>query len=339
MVDKVLVTGVSGFLGGHIAVELLRQGYAVRGSVRDTAKSDRIRASLAAAGADVTHLELCALDLLKDNGWSDALAGCRYLLHVASPFVLTMPKDESVLLRPAIEGARRAVQAALDGGVERIVLTSSLAAIDGGRQRYDRPLGPADWTDVNGPHVTAYAKSKTLAEREAWAMAERASRAGALAVINPGTIIGPLLDRDPGTSAVIIQRMLRGDMPMLPDLILPWVDVRDVAAAHAAAMTSPQAAGKRTIVTNAALPLAAIADILRSRLGPQAARVPTRRMPGWMASLMTLFDRSLRDGKTYLGIRREYDASSGSALLGRPLRATDDAVEATARSLLEMGLV
>lgn len=339
MIDKVLVTGVSGFLGAHVALELLRQGYAVRGSVRNMAKSNWVSESLAAAGADVTRFEVCTLDLLKDDGWSDALAGCRYLLHVASPFVLTMPKDESVLLRPAVEGTSRAVQAALDGGVERIVLTSSVAAIDGGRRHYDRPLGPADWTDVNGPNVTAYTKSKTLAEHKAWAMMGRAARPEALAVINPGTIIGPLLNRDPGASVVIIQRMMRGHMPMLPDLVLPWVDVRDVAAAHVAAMTSPLAAGRRTIVTNAALSLDALADLLRSRLGPEAARVPTRRMPAWMASLMTLFDRSLRDGKAYLGIRREYDASGGPMLLGRPLRTTDDAVETTARSLLAMGLV
>ena len=128
-------------------------------------------------------------------------------------------------------------------------------------------------------------------------------------------------------------------MPMLPNLILPWVDVRDVAVAHAEALTSRLAAGRRTIVTNSALPLADIARILRDRLGPEASKVPTRRMPGWMTSLIAMFDRSLRDSKTYLGVQRKYDASSGTALLGRPLRTTEKVVEEMGRSLITRGLI
>lgn len=339
MGDTVLVTGISGFLGGHAALDLLLKGFTVRGSLRSMARADEIRAGLAQAGADVSRLEFCALDLLRDDGWSAAVEGCRYVQHTASPFVLTMPKDENDLIRPAVEGTRRAVRSALEGGVEHLVITSSVAAIDGGHKHYDRELGPTDWTDIDGPRVTAYTKSKTLAEREAWTLVEQVGARTRLSMINPGTMLGPLHSDDPGTSAVVIQRMLQGAMPMLPNLILPYVDVRDVAEAHVAAMTAPMASGTRTIVTNPALPLFEIAEILRQRLGASAGKVPTRRMPTWLANIFALFDASLRDGKTYLGIPRRYDASGARALLGRSLRPTAGAVEATARSLIERGLV
>lgn len=339
MSDTVLVTGVSGFLGGHVALALLSKGFAVRGSLRDMTRADAVRSSLRDAGADTSRLEFCPLDLLREDGWSDATRGCRFVQHTASPFVLTMPKDENDLIEPAVAGTRRAVQAGLDAGAERIVVTSSVAAIDGGHTRYHRTLTASDWTEVDGPRVTAYTKSKTLAERKAWAIARRFGATERLAVINPGTMLGPLLGDDPGTSAVVIQRMLKGEMPMLPDLILPYVDVRDVSEAHVTAMTAERAAGKRTIVTNAAIPLIEIAGILRDRMGAAAAKVPTRRMPSWMARAFALFDRSLRDGMTYLDVRRSYDVGAGSALLGRALLSTEDAVQATADSLIARRLV
>src|SRR5690606_34394165 len=213
--DRVLVTGISGFLGSHVALTLLRQGYAVRGSLRDMAGAGRVRRALTGAGADVSALDFCRLDLLDDRGWAEAVAGCRCLQHVASPFVLTMPEDQNVLIRPAVEGARRAVQAGIEAGLERIVMTSSVAAIDGGHRSYDCLLNVETWTDIDGPFVNAYAKSKTLAEREAWAIAKACGEPGRLAVINPGTMLGPLLDDDPGTSATIIQQLLQGKMPMI----------------------------------------------------------------------------------------------------------------------------
>jgi nucleoside-diphosphate-sugar epimerase len=337
--DRVLLTGISGFLGGHVALALLQKGFAVRGSLRDVSAGDKVRAAFVAAGADVSALEFCRLDLLDDRGWTEAAADCRFLQHVASPFVLTMPKDENELIRPAVEGARRAVRAALDAGHERIVMTSSLAAIDGGHANYDRALTIDDWTVVDGPLVTAYSKSKTLAEREAWSLVAKAAARDRLAIINPGTMLGPLLDDDPGTSAAVVQRLLKGEMPMIPDLILPYVDVRDVADAHVAAMTDPAAGGHRHIVTNQAEPLHDIAETLRREVPAYAGKVPTRQLPSWLAGLLAVFDKSLRDSRTYLGIRRSYDGRSGETLLGRPLASTKNALLATAHSLIERKLV
>ena len=337
--DTVLLTGISGYLGGHVALALLKRGFAVRGSLRDLAKADAVRTAIAAAGGAVDRLDFCALDLLNDAGWRDAARGCRYLQHVASPFVLKMPRDPDLLVRPAVEGTRRAIQAALAAGHERIVLTSSVAAIDSGHADYGRTLGPADWTRTDGSDVSAYTRSKTLAEREAWALMSHAGSRDRLSVVNPGTLIGPLIDDDPGTSVVVIQRMLRGDLPMLPDLYLPYVAVEDVAAVQVEAMLSPQACGLRHIVTHDAQPLAEIAAILRDRVPELARKVPRRTMPGWMAATVALFDRSLRDSRTYLGTMRRYDTSRTIALLGRPLQPTADAVAATARSLAARGLI
>lgn len=336
--QRVLVTGISGFLGGHVALALLKKGYAVRGSLRDPDRAEQVRASLRQAGADVALLDFCTLDLLDDRGWAEATEGCAHLQHIASPFVLTMPKDENALIRPAVEGTRRAIRAALAAGHERIVLTSSVAALDGGHRNYDRPLTTHDWTQVNGPRVNAYSKAKTLAEQAAWALVEAEGARERLSVINPGTMLGPLLDNDPGTSVAVIRSLLRGEMPMIPNLVLPYVDVRDVAEAQVAAMIAPDAGGRRHIVTNPSLPLGEIAHMLRAGIPERADRIPTRHLPSWLAPIVALFDKSLRDSSAWLGVVRRYDGSSGTNLLRRPLRSTSDALLVSARALLDRGL-
>src|SRR3982751_396933 len=208
MADRVLLTGVSGFLGGRTALALLNKGYQVRGSVRDLKKADKVRATLAKAGADVSRLEFVALDLNVDSGWDGAMDGVRYLQHIASPFVPDLPRDKMELTRPAVDGTRRALTAALKAKVERVVLTSSMAAISYGQDaKRTTPFTAADWTKLDGRGVNAYIESKTLAEKQAWTLMDAAGRHDDLAVINPNAILGPLLDEDPGTSAALIARL------------------------------------------------------------------------------------------------------------------------------------
>lgn len=339
MADTVLVTGVSGFIGGHIAAELLRRGYAVRGSVRSKARAAGVRAAVAKAGADDALLEIRQLDLLSDEGWSAATSGCRFVLHVASPFVLAKLKDPADLIRPAVQGTTRAVDAALDAGVERVVVTSALAAVQFAPARRDHVFTASDWTESDGRGLNAYTLSKVRAERAAWEIAGRRGVHDRLAVINPGAVIGPLLAGDPGTSVSAIQQIMAGALPMIPDLRLPWVHVRDIADAHVEAMTSASAGANRTIVATDPSSLIDVAAVLRRRLPEASGKIPARAMPTWLTWVASAFEPQLRDNRWLIGAHQRFDHGPAEALLGRPLRPIPDAIEETGRSLIERGLV
>jgi len=342
MPDKVLVTGVSGFLGGHVALALLNAGYAVRGSVRSLDKADRVRATLkrATASGNIDGLEIVALDLMKDEGWQDAMAGCRYLQHVASPFVVEIPKDKDELIRPAVEGTRRALTAALAAGIERVVLTSSAAAVWYGHAAgRSTPYTDADWSATEGPDVTAYTESKTRAELEAWSIMEAAGRRDDLVTVNPTAILGPLLDDDPGTSGALLKRLLDGSMPAAPRIQLGVIDVRDVAAVQVKAMETPAAGGKRLLVSAGSMWLLEMADVLRPAFPDKAAKIPRWAVPSWLVRLFAVFDAQMRDNVGSLDISRTIDARPAQALLGRPFITPPEATLATARSLVAEKLV
>lgn len=341
MTDLVLLTGISGFVGGHIGLELLRRGFAVRGSVRDPGKADKVRATLARAGADVSRLEFITLDLTGDAGWAEAMAGVRYLLHTASPFVTQMPKDRMELVGPAVDGTRRALTAALAADVERIVITSSMAAIYYGHDRArTAPFTAADWTNLaGGGAINAYVESKTRAEREAWTLVDSAGRHDDLVAINPAAILGPLLDDDPGTSAALIARAMQGSVPAAARLYFPVVDVRDVAAAHVEAMTAPAAGGHRFPMGEKTLSFLDFARTVAAAMPEFAPRMPTRQVPDWMVRLFAFVDADMRGNIGELGLDRTVDSRDVVALLGRPLIASEEAVAATARSLVEQGVV
>ncbi len=340
MPDRVLLTGVSGFLGGHVASALLAAGCQVRGSVRNRGKADKARDALAKAGADVGRLEFVTLDLLKDDGWEAAAQGCRFLLHTASPFVIRMPADKMELIRPAIVGRERAHNAGLKAGVERVVLTSSMAAIAYGHDRNRvAPFGAADWTDLEGRGCNAYIESKTRAERRAWEIMKAAGREADLAAINPSGIYGPLLDEDPGTSALLIVRLMKGGAPAAPRFNFAVVDVRDVAAAHVAALTAPKAGGHRFPMGERTLSLKEFADILRRRFPHYARKLPRFEAPDWAVRIIALADPDLRGNLGELGVVRRLDSSDVVALLGRKLIPANQAIVATAESLIAQKLV
>jgi dihydroflavonol-4-reductase len=291
------------------------------------------------AGADPARLEIRQLDLLSDTGWRDAVAGCRFVVHVASPFVTTAPKDPEELIRPAVHGTRRALEAALDSGAERVVVTSSLAAVQHADAGKDHVFTASDWTDPDKRGIGAYAASKVRAERAAWEIVEQRGAHDRLAVINPGTVLGPLLTDDPGTSVSAIRQIMAGAQPAIPDLRMPWVHVNDVVETHVEAMTSPLASGKRTIVANDSISLAEVASVLRDRLPRASAKVPRRTMPTWLTWAASVFEPQLRSNRALIGAARRFDRKPAEALLNHTLRPTPDAIEETGRSLVERGLV
>jgi nucleoside-diphosphate-sugar epimerase len=343
--ETVLVTGGSGFVGAHCIVRLLQSGYRVRTTLRSLARADEVRKLVRAGGVEPgDQLSFAQADLMSDAGWAEAVAGCDYVLHVASPFPGLQPKDENELIRPAREGTLRVLAAARDAGVRRVVLTSSFAAIGYGHQERSAPFDEHEWTDVDASGVAAYAKSKTLAERAAWDFVAREGGALELAVVNPVAVFGPTLGRDISTSIDIIRLMLNRAMPAVPRIMFGVVDVRDVADLHLLAMTNPQAKGERFLaVAGDFVSFAEIGRILRRGLGDgpgePGRRVPTAVMPDWLLRAAALFVPAARMSVPELNKTKNATAQKARRVLGWQPRSVEEALVASARSLIALGLV
>lgn len=288
--STVLVTGASGFIGMHCILQLLEQGHNVRGTVRSLAKADTLYALFQKHAPDASRLKLVEADLLQDRGWAEAASGCDFMLHVASPLPLAEPKHEDELILPAREGTLRVLRAAHQAGVRRVVLTSSVAAVVHGHSNEDIIFDESVWSNPDGK-LGAYPKSKTLAEKAAWDFVNQPEVTMELATINPSYVLGPVLDaQKTSASAAVVLTILRRDYPAVPRLNLGVVDVRDVAAAHLAAMTVPEAAGKRFICSVDNLWMQEIAQILQTHFGPKGYKIPTRTLPDFLLRLVALFD-------------------------------------------------
>ena len=335
--QTILVTGASGFLASHILLQLLAEGYTVRGSVRTAAKGAHIRKVLEEQGADTSRLSFVELDLLQDAGWAEAMAGVDYLLHTASPFVTTTPKNPDDIIKPALEGTRRALIAALDSQVKRIVLTSSMVAVCHGHDKSrTEPYGEADWTQPGGDDVNAYVLSKTLAEQEAWKIMEQANRRDDLTVINPGFIMGPLLEQDIGTSGAVIKRIMDGEFPGMPRIYFSLIDVRDAAELHIRAMQNNAVFGRRVFATGPSLPMVDIAKSLAENFPTYAKKIKPRQLPDFLVRLIGLFDGDVKTAAINLGRRHNMQTPLIETLLGRPLKSNDEAIRAMGQSLIDL---
>ncbi len=335
--QTVLVTGGSGYLGGWCLVELLRAGYRVRTTVRDLSREAAVRGAIAQHVPDAADLTVLAADLCSDEGWAPAVAGCDYVLHVASPFPPVQPKDPDELIVPAREGTLRVLRAALDAGVRRVVVTSSVAAVGGGA-RSSEPLDERDWTDVAHDGLSPYVRSKTIAERAAWELVADAGQSERLAVVNPGAILGPLLSTDGSFSLELIQRLLKG-MPGVPRIGFSIVDVRDVADLHVKAMLSPDAGGERFVAVGDFRWMGEVAEVLRTRLEEGAAKVPRRGVPDLVVRAMGLFDPAVRSITAQLGKKSLYSSEKAKRVLGWTPRPVEETALDCARSMIELGAV
>jgi dihydroflavonol-4-reductase len=328
----VLVTGGSGFLGGWCVAELLRRGYAVRTTVRDAAREAELRGRLEPLVDAAERLSFQVADLTADAGWAEAVAGCEYVLHVASPFPPRQPKDPDELIVPAREGTLRVLGAALDAGAERVVVTSSVAAVRGGVSKAATPIDERHWTDGDDARLEPYTRSKAIAERAAWSLAEARGARERVAAINPGAILGPVMGSERSFSLQMVERLLKG-LPGVPRIGFSVVDVRDVADLHIRAMTAPAAGGERFIAVNRFLWMADVAAILRDQLGPDAAKVPKRQLPDFLVRAMGIVDPSVRSVAKQLGQRVELSNEQARSVLGWEPRPVAETVADTARSL------
>jgi len=337
----VLVTGATGYIAGHCIRELLEHGYRVRGTVRslaDPTKTEHLRRIAAQLRGS---LELVEADLTSDRGWREAVAGCTYVQHVASPFPPEVPKDEMELIGPAVGGAKRVLQASAESGsVKRVVMTSSVAAVAFGHKDGNGAVRTeADWSIPE--NCDPYPKSKTLAERAAWDLvaALPPERRFELVVINPGFVLGPLLNADQGTSGELVRKLMVRDMPACPEIGFAPVDVRDVATAHRLAMERPEAPGNRYICAGDHIWVQDIAKILAAEFNPRGYRVPTGRLPYWLMWVIAWFDKAVNLALTFVGRRELVSSAKAQRELGWKMRPVRDSVIDTARTMIEQGVV
>lgn len=339
---RVLVTGGSGFIAGHCILQLLEQGYRVRTTVRTLGRESEVRMQLSDSGmVNGSALSFVVADLTSDAGWADAVAGCDFVLHVASPVHVGQVENEDDLIVPAREGTLRVLRAARDAGVKRVVLTSAFHAVAYGYPRTDHQFTEEDWSVLDGPGATAYTKSKTLSERAAWDFIDAEGGSTELATIVPVAVMGPVMGKAISGSNHIIQRSLDGAMPGYPDLWIPIVDVRDVASAHLLAMTTPEAAGQRFLTASGpAISMKQIGAILSANLGAAAKHVPVRSIPNAVVRIVSLFNKELRTVVPDLGFARKMTSAKAHRVLGwQPRNSPEAAILATAQSLIRKELV
>ena len=340
---NVLLTGASGYIGKHIALRLLLDGYSVVASVRSLSRADEVRDAVLPhlpKNFDLAkHLKFVELDLEKDSGWDKALEGVDVLMHTASPFPIAQPKDENELIRPAVDGTLRALKAAHKAGVKRVILTSSVAAIDGN----DFPTGKTSldeemWTDINHPlGNSAYTKSKTLAEQAAWDYGTTTAPEIALTTINPALVTGAPLDKNFGSSVGVMERVLKASDPMLPDVAFSIVDVKNVAEMHVNAIKVEASKGKRFLAASETLSFVEIAKIIKAAY--PSRKVNTIQAPNFVIRFLALFDKEIKSVLPILGKKRTANSSRAQSVLGIKFISAKESIVDTCDYLIQNGFV
>lgn len=336
MPHHVLLTGASGFIAKRITLDLLEAGHTVRGSIRSLKRADEVRAAVRPHLSDpaaLDRLSFVELDLTHDAGWVEAMQGMTALIHTASPFPIAPPKDEDEVIRPAVDGTLRALRAAQAAGVTRVVMTSSVVAIEANGKVGREKLNEGDWSDISHPRSTPYYKSKTLAERAAWDFVAQHPEMQ-LTTINPSLVLGRPLDSDFGTSLQLIERILSAKDPMQADMGFGIVDVADVSAMHVRALERPESAGKRYIASGPSASFPELARHLAKRFPDR--KIATRVAPTFVLRLLALFDRSVRTALPALGAPPLFDNSRARRELGIEFTGWQMAVDRAADAVVAL---
>ena len=330
--EKVLVTGGSGFIALHCIDQLLEKGFMVRTTIRSESRKDEINKAMDKYPNLDQNLEFHICDLLKDEGWEAAVDGCDYVLHVASPFILEVPSDENVLIKPAVDGTLRVLNACSSAHVKKVVLTSSVAAVAYGHG-VEKTYDESDWSNTGEDSgITPYAKSKTLAEKAAWNFVEELDpdKKFDFTVINPVGVFGPMLTRDIGTSNSLVSRLINGELPACPATHMGYVDVRDVAKAHVFSMLNSSTNNKRIIVSESEMFFVDVGRILNEA---GFKKSPTKQMPNWLVKFLAIFIKELSGVTKSLGRRVDTDKSLAKSLFDWQYISAKDSILDTANQL------
>ena len=336
--DKlVLVTGGSGFVGLHCILQLLQQGYQVRTTLRTITKKDKVLEALKNNGVqNLDQLSFIEADLTNDKNWDVAMGDCTYVIHVASPITLELPKHEDEMIRPAVDGTLRILKSARNAGVKRVVMTSNFGAVGYSHKDKTTLITEESWTDPNEKGLSAYNKSKVLAERAAWDFMTKEGGNLELTVINPMGIFGPALNADLSSGFALLKQVMNGSMKAIPNISLGIVDVRDVADLHLRAMVSAAAKGQRYLaLAGGTLSLLQIAKLLKRELSGDTKNTSTKVMPDWLVRIAALFNKKAKAIVPLLGIYRNASNQKAKNQLGWQPRSNEDAILATAKSLLK----
>ena len=335
--ETVLVTGGTGFIGLHCLQQLLDKGYKVRTTIRSESRKQEVMEAMKKHSSNCENLEFFIADLLNDDGWKEAVEGSKYVLHVASPFFLGEPENEDVFIKPAVEGTLRVLKACADSDVQKVVLTSSFAAVGYGHSREKEVYTEEDWSSVDG-EISPYAKSKTLAEKAAWEFVENLeeSKKFELTVINPVAVTGPMLTSDIGSSNDFLLKLISGSMPACPKIHMGYIDVRDVAKAHIFSMTEEKTNGERIIVSENEMFFAEVGKTLNEA---GFKKSPTKEMPNFLVKIMSLFVGELKTLLSALNRKGDIDKTKAKSFFNWDYISTEQSVTETAQQLQDMGLI
>ena len=337
---NVFISGISGFIGTHITIEGIRRGYHITGTTRSLKKEEEVKKIIANILGEeaLKSLTIFHCDLNSSDGWANAMKGCDAILHVASPFPMGLPKHEDDLILPARNGVKHVFEAALKNNIHRIVQTSSIAAIMYGHEPGKTDFTEEDFTNINGAMISPYTKSKALAEQDVWKYAKQHPELK-VSVINPGFVLGPLLNKEIGTSGDVILKLMKGEFPGVPKLGFPIVDVRDVAAAHYNALENDISIGQRYATVSESFWFKEIAIAILEAYPTYNKKVKAKELPNWFLKIFSLFDKPTRMIIDELG----FCAIISNDKLKRDLKiqpiAAKDAIQSTAKSLVDLKLV
>ena len=338
--QMVLVTGGSGFVAGHCILQLLQKGYHVKTTIRSISKKDKVLDALKNNGVtnleDITFIEA---DLTNDKNWDEAAMDCTYVLHVASPIFLRLPKDENEMIRPAVDGTLRVLKAARNAGVKRVVMTSNFGAVGYSHKDQHTPITEKDWTNPEEKGLSSYNKSKVLAEQAGWDFIKREGGDLELSVINPVAIFGPALSADMSSGFELLKNIVDGSMKAMPNLQFNIIDVRDVADLHIRAMTSPAAKGQRFLaLAGGKMSMPEIASLIKSEMPEIAGKVPSKVLPDWGVRVAALFNARAKNIASMLKASRNVSNEKARTVLGwEPMANNEEATLASLRSMVKFG--